>query len=58
MDFRPGSDRLGYPGDDAMTWLKQNANLRWAGFCLPPEPISMRVVKCGCRASKPQTRRR
>jgi hypothetical protein len=38
MDFYAGFDRLSYPGDDAMKWLKENTNLFWAGFYLAPAP--------------------
>jgi hypothetical protein len=38
MDFYTGFDRLSYPGDDVMKWLKDNTNLSWAGFYLAPAP--------------------
>ena len=33
-----GFDRLGYPGDAAMQWLRDNTNLQWCGFYLAPAP--------------------
>jgi len=33
-----GFDRLEYPGDHAMQWLWDNANLWWCGFYLAPAP--------------------
>jgi hypothetical protein len=33
-----GFDRLEYPGDAIMTWLKNNTNLVWCGYYLAPAP--------------------
>jgi hypothetical protein len=33
-----GCDRAGYPGDNAMTALWRNTNLKWCGFYLTPAP--------------------
>src|SRR5919199_2684738 len=33
-----GFDRLGYPGDAAMQWLRDSTNLQWCGFYLAPAP--------------------
>ena len=34
----PGFDRSDYPGDDVMTWMRANTNLRWCGYYLAPAP--------------------
>lgn len=33
-----GMDRLHYPGDRSMEWLRTNTNLAWTGFYLAPAP--------------------
>lgn len=33
-----GFDRLGFPGQQQMAWLKANTNLVWCGFYLAPAP--------------------
>lgn len=38
MSFHAGFDRLAYPGDTIMQWLKENSNLTWCGFYLAPAP--------------------
>lgn len=33
-----GFDTYAYPGDQAMSWLRQNSNLAWVGYYLYPAP--------------------
>ncbi|MCF2151904.1 DUF1906 domain-containing protein [Desmonostoc muscorum LEGE 12446] len=38
MSGHAGFDRLQYPGDSVMQWLRDNTNLAWIGFYLAPAP--------------------
>jgi hypothetical protein len=38
MTGHAGFDVSGYPGDNAVDWLRAHTNLRWCGFYLAPAP--------------------
>jgi hypothetical protein len=46
-----GFDRLQYPGDSVMAWLRQNTNLVWCGYYLAPAPSQQNASWMGQQAA-------